>query len=141
VEPGEFASAADVAFSPDGKRLAAALSAGSRAKPAGLLIDDAPSSVRVWELPSGKERLNLKGHKSWIGRVVFSPDGKRLASAGGDKVVRVWDAVTGQEVRAIPFDTARIDVLAFSPDSKRLAAAGGDDKKPAGIKVWALARD
>lgn len=141
AKPGEFISAADVALSPDGKRIAAAVSAGSRARPAGLLIDDKPSSILVWDLATGREVLDVSAHKAWIGRVVFGPDGKLMASAGGDKTVRVWDATTGKEVRAIPFDTPRIDALAFSPDGKRLAAGGGGDKKPAGVKVWALARD
>jgi WD40 repeat protein len=116
-------------------------SAGSRGRPAGLLIDEKPSSVKIWELSSGREILEMKGHTSSIGRVLFSPDGKLIASAGTDKRVRVWDATTGKEVRALPFDTPRIDALAFSADGKRLAAGGGDDKKPAGVKVWALARE
>ena len=141
VEPGEFISAGDVALSADGKRVVAGVGSGSRGRPGGLIIEDAPAAVRVWEVGSGKEVLSASGHKAGVGRVAFSPDGKLLASAGADRTVRVWDAITGKEVRALPFDTARIDALVFSPDGRRLAAGGGDDKKPAGVKVWSLARE
>ena len=47
VDYGEWASAGDVAFGPDGKCVAVPVTAGSRGAPAGLLIDDTGASVRV----------------------------------------------------------------------------------------------
>ncbi len=131
VEQGEWASAGDVAFGPDGKRVAAPVTAGSRGAPAGLLIDDMGASVRVWDLGTGKATQPVKGLKASVGRVVFSPDDKRLATAGGDKVVRVWDVETGKELAALPSPDG-VTVVAFSPDGKSLAAGSKDGS----ARIW-----
>jgi WD40 repeat protein len=133
VEQGEWVSAGDVAFGPDGKRVAAPVTAGSRGAPAGLLIDDTGASVRVWDLGTGKATQPVKGLKASVGRVVFSPDGKRLAAAGSDKVVRVWDVETGKELAALPCPD-RVAVVAFSPDGKSLAAGSKDGS----VRIWAV---
>jgi WD40 repeat protein len=65
--------------------------------------------------------------------MAFSPDGKRLATAGADKVVRVWDAESGEEMMALPAGD-RVEAVAFSPDGKSLAAGGRDGT----IGVWAV---
>jgi WD40 repeat protein len=51
--------------------------------------------------------------------VAFSPDGERLASTSGRKVV-LWDVTTGQPLRSIPL-AERSWRVAFSPDGRRLA--------------------
>ena len=131
VEYGEWASAADVAFSPDGKRIAAPVTAGSRSAPAGLLIDDTGASVRVWDLETGQATQAMKGLKASVGRVVFSPDGKLLATAGGDKAVRVWDVATGKELAVLPGPDGVL-AIAFSPDGKSLAAGS----KNGSVRIW-----
>jgi WD40 repeat protein len=133
VEQGEWASAGDVAFGPDGKRVAAPVTAGSRGTPAGLLIGDTGASVRVWDLGTGKSTQPVKGLKASVGRVVFSPDGRRLATAGADKVVRVFDAETGKELAALSCPD-RVTAVAFSPDGKSLAAGSKDGS----VRIWAV---
>jgi WD40 repeat protein len=124
---------ADVAVSPDGKRVAAPVTAGSRGAPAGVIIDDAGATVRVWELGTGTHTQPLKGLKASVGKVVFSLDGKRLATAGGDKVVRLWDEETGKELAALP-GTDQVTVVAFSPDGRFLAAGSKDGS----LRIWSV---
>src|SRR5262249_32998102 len=95
---------------------------------------------RVWDTESGRERYTLRGHTARVLAVAFSPDGRRLTSAGsgqdpdggplpGD--VRVWDTATGQELLTLP-GTYGVSGLAWDPDGRTLAGAASD--KP--VKLW-----
>jgi WD40 repeat protein len=99
---------ASVAFSPDGTRLAAPGDGGT---------------VTLWDTATAQELHTLKGHLVDVSSVVFSPDGRRLVSAG--EMVKVWDVASGQELRTLKGLT-RINSVAFSPDGMWLAAGGGD---------------
>ena len=96
----------DVAFSPDGTRLA---TSGTN------------SGVRVWDAASGQRLLA----RSWIGRAVaFSPDGTRLA-VGGSGAAGVWDAASGQRLLELGRNELTVvDAVVFSPDGTRLAVGG-----------------
>lgn len=107
----------DFAYSPDGTRLALA------------------STIGVWliDVATGKEINLLTGHTGYltghtyhVNNVVFSPDGRTLASLSkgyhGDDAIRLWDAVTGESKAVL---TEGIDPFVFSPDGKTLASSGG----------------
>jgi WD40 repeat protein/serine/threonine protein kinase len=96
-----------VAFSADGSTLVAV----------------AASSVRVWNLRGNGEKQVLSGHAAGVNSLVFSPDGKLLASTGSDRTVRVWDAITSDLVRQLSGFRAPVQSAAFTPDGHLLATA------------------
>jgi WD40 repeat protein len=64
--------------------------------------------------------------------VAYSPDGKVLASGGGDTLIRFWDPQTGKELRRLSGHTHLPTALAFLADGKRLASVGED----ATVRLW-----
>ena len=85
--------------------------------------------------PSAGGPKNLAGHTAQIYSVVWSPDGKLVATAAADKTVRLWDVAKGAQVRQINAHEKVAYAVAFHPKGD-LLATGGDDKL---IKYWNVA--
>ena len=76
-------------------------------------------------------------HWNGVTTVVFSPDGKFLATTGHALPIHIWDAATLDEVRTIAVPPGQVGVLAFSPDGRRLAASITVPGPPASnLKIW-----
>lgn len=88
--------------------------------------------TNAWFAATGSEIRTLRGHRGTVAGVVYSPDGKRLASAGDDGTVVVRDAATGRESFRVPVPAGPVRCVVFGADGRRLATAGGDKT----VTVW-----
>jgi RNA polymerase sigma factor (sigma-70 family) len=64
-------------------------------------------------------------------RIAFSPEGKRIASAGSDGLVRIWSMATGEEVGRLGGHRGMAYAVAYSPDGKWIATGDEED-----IHLW-----
>ena len=74
------------------------------------------------------------GHSGFVTSVVFSSDGKTLASSSWDNTIRLWDVATGQ-AKTLNGHSSWVYSVAFSPNGKTLAS-GSHDKT---VKLWDVA--
>jgi WD40 repeat protein len=118
-----------VAFSPDGKTLAAANSERP-GRPEVYLWDVA--QVVASKDPALPPHSVLK-HDSHVGRMAFTPDGQTLAAVDANKRVTLWDVASGQKL-LLDCDLAGETDLTFAPDGKTLAVIDGNT-----VKLWYLA--
>lgn len=153
---GPLAPLAAVAFSPDGKLLAAGsyrqvaiwdlrsvqpvktitnlLGAVNdlRFSPDGRFLavaggqPSAKGDLRIYSVPDWKLVAMLGGHEDVVFSVAFHPDGKRLASASFDKTVKLWDLASHKAERTLTGHSDFVYDVAFSPDGKWLVSASKD---------------
>jgi WD40 repeat protein len=108
------------------------------------------TTVKLWDLNTGKERTTLHGHRAGIVAVSFSADGTTLASVNGPphmdpSEVKVWDVATGREHASFQGNASHFLSVALSPDGRLVAAAGvaRDEKQEKAVsgvvKVWHVA--
>jgi WD40 repeat protein len=118
----------DVAFAPDGTRIAT--SSWDEMFAAGMM---GQATACIWSAES-PQRLHSLSHRARVLCVEFSSDSARLATGSEDASARIWDAGSGEELRAIREHRGPVTSVAFSPDGGRLLTASED----ATARVWDL---
>src|ERR1041384_449395 len=76
------------------------------------------------------ELVTQTGHSKEITHVIYSPDGRMLATRSSDNTIKLWDVATNTQLRSL--DGSNVSSLAFSPDSKLLASGSYAGT----IKLW-----
>ncbi len=108
----------NIAYSPDGNRLAVASSIG----------------VWIYDVRPGEDKeVDLfTGHIGAVLALAFSPDGNMIATASEDKTVRLWDARIGTHLAILEGHSRDVTSLAFSPDGATIATVSDDNT----VRLW-----
>jgi WD40 repeat protein len=72
-----LSSFANVAFSPDGRMIAAR--------------STQDSFVGVWDVATGRELFLIRGHRHYVTSIAFSPDSEHLAVGCAGGRIAIWD--------------------------------------------------
>jgi WD40 repeat protein len=122
IKPGGKGAIKALAYSPDSHLLA---------------TTSEDKHIKIFASATGKELVTLKGHKTNITCLAFSPDGGFLASGGGNNrstEIKIWSIHTRTEVASLTGHANGVQALAFAPHSRLLATAGRDGS----VKLWDL---
>jgi WD40 repeat protein len=98
------------------------------------LLNRCPPHLRDWEWSYVRRLCHLESLviQAGMSGLAFSPDGRRVVSAGPEHSVRIWETIRGDLVFTMTGHSDRVFTTAFSPDGC-LIATGSQDKT---IKLW-----
>ena len=89
------------------------------------------SGIQIFSSHSGEILQDLRGHEGETRGIDWTPDGRRLASAGADRMIRVWDVETGLVALTIQASREVVNHLDWSPDGTRLITSD-----PRVLSIW-----
>jgi len=96
-----------ITFSPDGNYI--------------LGADGRSYDIIYWNIATGNEQRRLSGHTNIVWSIIYSPDGRQIATASDDKSIKIWDAASGRILRTINNEKPFFNVI-FSPNGQNIAA-------------------
>jgi len=117
----ELANVHDIAFSPDGVKLAVV--GGSPAE---------KGTIELWQWPDGKLQRRFNPHKDVIHSLAWTADSRTIATASADQLVKLHDATTGKTKIAFEGHSRGVLAVVFLPGDKEVVTAGSDET----LRLW-----
>ncbi len=90
-------------------------------------------TMYLWEpYKSSKPVCRMVGHQKLVNHVIFSPDGRYIASASFDNSIKLWDGRDGKFLSTFRGHVASVYQCSWSSDSRLLVSCSKDTT----LKVW-----
>jgi WD40 repeat protein len=90
------------------------------------------STIKIWDLATGKELRTLTGHSKGVNTLAITPDGSKLVSGSCDSTIKIWD-LTKEKLSFFPTNhNSDVSKLLVMSNNRRLVSASYDST----IKVW-----
>ena len=126
---------ARIALHPNGKQLVSAIDYSYK------------GGVRFWNINTPRMAAIVQKHKREVNSIVFSPNGKLLASGSNDKMIYLWNAHSKKLEMTLPkiylfakSTSKKVTCVAFHPNGKLLASGHHYDKySKNNIRLWDIA--
>jgi eukaryotic-like serine/threonine-protein kinase len=83
---------------------------------------------------SDSSLLTYCGHTEKIHLLMWSPDGRHIASSAHDETIQLWDAATGEHVLTRRVNSLQAPALTWSPDGKWISTTNGLSSES--IQIW-----
>jgi WD40 repeat protein len=99
-----------------------------------LMSGSADTTIKLWNLATGKNIQTLEGHTSYVNTLAIAPDGKTLVSGSADSTMKLWDLTTGKAIRTLQGHQGYVNALDINPDGTLLASVSTDKT----IRLWNL---
>ena len=87
--------------------------------------------AKLWDVRTGQEIREFKGHSNQVSSTAFSPDGRQVLTGSWDKKAKLWEVASGREVRTFNAPS-EITSVAFSPNGREIFASTFDGT----ARVW-----
>jgi len=116
-----------VSFSPDSSKLVVGTGVSN-----GSGSNHGAGQGVLWQIANQNRLAILSGQTNIVNSAVFSPDGKRIATASGDGSVWIWDTTSAQHVATLSGHLGSVNAVAYSPNGRTIATGSSDTS----VRLW-----
>ncbi|KRX14706.1 Alsin [Trichinella nelsoni] len=105
----------------------------TRNEPEMLVSGSDDFTLFLWSPSTSKKPLaRMTGHQQLINQVLFSPDGRIIASASFDHSIKIWCGKTGKFLHTLRGHVQSVFQISWSSDSRLLVSGSADST----LKLW-----